>query len=102
MFTFEDIIKLDSNALQKVMREVDTKDLTVSLKKASFQVKSALLGAISKRAAETVKEEMAFLGNLKAKEIDASQTRIVDIIRRLEGEGEIDLNPQEETADAAA
>ena len=102
MFTFEDIIKLDSNALQKVMREVDTKDLTVSLKKASFQVKSALLGAISKRAAETVKEEMAFLGNLKAKEIDASQTRIVDIIRRLEGEGEIDLNPQEETADATA
>ena len=102
MFTFEDMIRLDNNALQKVMREVDTKDLTVSLKKASYQVKAALLGSISKRAAETVKEEMAFLGNLKAKEIEASQTRIVDIVRRLEGEGEIDLNPQEETADAAA
>ena len=45
---------------------------------------------------------MAFLGNLKTKEIEACQTRIVDIVRRLEGEGEIDLNPQEETADAAA
>ena len=45
---------------------------------------------------------MAFLGTLKTKEIEASQTRIVDIIRRLEGEGEIDLNPQEETADATA
>jgi flagellar motor switch protein FliG len=102
MFTFEDIVRLDSNALQKIMREVDTKDLTVSLKKASFQVKSALLGSISKRAAETVKEEMAYLGNLKAKEIEASQQRIVDIIRRLEGEGEIDLNPETEAADAAA
>ncbi len=102
MFMFEDIIRLDNAALQKVMREVDTKDLTVSLKKASYQVKAALLGSISKRAAETVKEEMAFLGNLKAKEIEASQTRIVDIVRRLEGEGEIDLNPQEETADATA
>jgi flagellar motor switch protein FliG len=102
MFTFEDIVRLDSTALQKIMREVDTKDLTVSLKKASFQVKSALLGSISKRAAETVKEEMAFLGNLKAKEIDASQQRIVDIIRRLEGEGEIDLNPETEAVDAAA
>lgn len=102
MFTFEDIVRLDSTALQKIMREVDTKDLTVSLKKASFQVKAALLGSISKRAAETVKEEMAFLGNLKAKEIEASQQRIVDIIRRLEGEGEIDLNPETEAADAAA
>ena len=102
MFMFEDMVRLDSNALQKVMREVDTRDLTVSLKKASYQVKAALLGSISKRAAETVKEEMAFLGNLKAKEIEACQTRIVDIVRRLEGEGEIDLNPQEETADAAA
>ena len=102
MFMFEDMVRLDSAALQKVMREVDTRDLTVSLKKASYQVKAALLGSISKRAAETVKEEMAFLGNLKAKEIEGSQTRIVDIVRRLEGEGEIDLNPQEETADAAA
>ena len=102
MFMFEDIIRLDSAALQKIMREVDTRDLTISLKKASNQVKAALLGSISKRAAETVKEEMAFLGTLKTKEIEASQTRIVDIIRRLEGEGEIDLNPQEETADATA
>jgi flagellar motor switch protein FliG len=102
MFTFEDMVRLDNNALQKVMREVDTRDLTVSLKKCSYAVKTALLGSISKRAAETVKEEMAFLGNLKAKEIEASQTRIVEIVRRLEGEGEIDLNPQEETADAAA
>jgi flagellar motor switch protein FliG len=102
MFTFEDIVRLDNSALQKVMREVDTRDLAVALKKASFQVKSALLGAISKRAAETVKEEMGFLGTLKAKEIEAAQTRIVDIIRRLEGEGEIDLNPEEEKADAAA
>jgi flagellar motor switch protein FliG len=102
MFTFDDMTRLDNPALQKVMREVDTRDLAVSLKKCSFQVKSALLGAISKRAAETVKEEISFLGNLKAKEIEAAQTRIVDIVRRLEGEGEIDLNPQEENTDAAA
>lgn len=102
MFTFEDMVRLDAAALQKVMREVDTRDLAISLKKASYQVKTALLGAISKRAAETVKEEMSFLGNIKAKEIEAAQTRMVDIVRRLEGEGEIDLNPEEEPADAAA
>lgn len=102
MFTFEDMLRLDLAALQKVMREVDTRDLAVSLKKASDPVKIALLGAISKRAAETVKEEIGFLGSLKAKEIEAAQLRIVDIVRRLESEGEIDLNPQEESADAVA
>jgi flagellar motor switch protein FliG len=102
MFTFEDLVRLESSALQKVMREVDTRDLAVSLKKASDAVKAALLGAISKRAAETVKEEMGFLGALKAKEIEAAQLRVVDIVRRLEGEGEIDLNPQEEKADGDA
>ncbi|MFO1511534.1 MAG: flagellar motor switch protein FliG [Verrucomicrobiota bacterium] len=102
MFTFEDMVRLESSALQKVMREVDTRDLAVSLKKASDPVKAALLGAISKRAAETVKEEMGFLGSLKAKEIEAAQLRVVDIVRRLEGEGEIELNPQEEKADAVA
>lgn len=102
MFTFDDMVRLDNSALQKLMREVDTRDLAVSLKKASFQVKAALLGAISKRAAETVKEEIGFLGSIKQKEIEAAQTRIVDIVRRLEGEGEIDLNPEEEPVDATA
>jgi flagellar motor switch protein FliG len=102
MFTFEDMLRLDQAALQKVMREVDTRDLAVSLKKASEPVKTALLGAISKRAAETVKEEIGFLGSIKAKEIEAAQLRVVDIVRRLESEGEIDLNPQEENADAVA
>lgn len=102
MFTFEDMVRLDTTALQKVMREVDTRDLAVSLTKANAPVKAALLGAISKRAAETVKEEMGFLGAIKAKDVEAAQLRVVDIVRRLEGEGEIDLNPQEENADAVA
>jgi flagellar motor switch protein FliG len=102
MFTFEDMLRLDNAALQKVMREVDTRDLAISLKKAGDALQGALLGAISKRAAETVKEEITFLGSIKAKEIEAAQTRIVDIVRRLEGEGEIELNPQEEKSDVAA
>lgn len=90
MFTFEDLAGLDTASLQKVLREVDMRDLAVSLKTANEVVKVALLSSISKRAAETVKEEIAFMGPLKLKDIEAAQQRIIEVVRRLESEGEIE------------
>jgi flagellar motor switch protein FliG len=97
MFTFEDLILIDLTGLQKIMREVDIRDLAVALKTASEQLKKTLLGAISKRAAETVTEEMSFLGAIKLKEIEGAQMRIIDVVRRLESEGEIELNTGKES-----
>jgi flagellar motor switch protein FliG len=92
MFTFEDLLVLDPPSLQKILREIDMRDLAVSLKSASDKLKTALLSCISKRAAETVNEEMGFMGPLKQKEIDAAQMRIIEVVRRLESEGEIELD----------
>ena len=100
MFTFEDLTHIDLAGLQKVMREVDIRDLAVSLKTASEQLKKILLGAISKRAAETVLEEMSFLGAIKLKEIEAAQMRIIDVVRRLETEGEIELETGKESSES--
>ena len=91
MFTFEDVAALDQPALQKILREVDMRDLAVALKSASETLKGVLLGCISKRAAETVNEEISFMGPLKLRDIEAAQNRIIDVVRRLETEGEIDL-----------
>jgi flagellar motor switch protein FliG len=91
MFTFEDVALLDTNALQKILREVDMRDLAIALKSASDKLKSALLGCISKRAAETVNEEISFMGPLKLKDIEAAQNRIIEVVRRLESEGEIEI-----------
>jgi flagellar motor switch protein FliG len=96
MFTFEDVGRLEPAALQKILREVDTRDLAVSLQKGSESVKTALLSCISKRAAETVREEISFLGSVKLREIEAAQARIIETVRRLESEGEIELNAGEE------
>jgi flagellar motor switch protein FliG len=92
MFTFEDLVVLDPPSLQKILREIDMRDLAVSLKSASEKLKSALLACISKRAAETVNEEMSFMGPLKLKDIEAAQMRIIEVVRRLESEGEIELD----------
>jgi len=100
MFTFEDLGQIDITGLQKIMREVDIRDLAIGLKTASEQLKGTLLRAISRRAAETVKEEMEFLGNLKLKEIDAAQMRIIEVVRRLETEGELELGGGKEASDS--
>ena len=100
MFTFEDVRSLDTTAIQKVLREVDMRDLAVSLKTASDELKASLLGAISKRAAETVNEEMSFLGAVKLKDIEGAQMRIIEVVRRLEGEGEIEVGDGKEQNDA--
>ena len=92
MFTFEDLTLLEPPSLQKILREIDMRDLAVSLKSASEKLKSALLSCISKRAAETVNEEMSFMGSVKLKEIETAQMRIIEVVRRLESEGEIELD----------
>jgi flagellar motor switch protein FliG len=92
MFTFEDLLTLENTALQKVMREVDMRDLAVALKGATPKLMQALLACISKRAGDTVREEISFLGSVKKKDIEGAQLRVVDSVRRLESEGEIEIS----------
>jgi len=92
MFTFEDMLLLSGSSIQRIMREIDMRDLTVALKKASAPLKNLLLGNISRRAAESVQEEIAFLGAVKARDVEAAQFRIIDAVRKLEAEGEIELD----------
>lgn len=92
MFTFEDLLLLSAGAIQRIMREIDMRDLTVALKKSSEALKKLLLANISRRAAESVQEEIAFLGAVKPRDVEAAQFRIIDAVRKLEAEGEIDLD----------
>jgi len=91
MFTFEDLLALTPTAIQRILRETDMRDLSLALKKASEPLKAKLLGNISKRAAETVQEEMAFLANVKLRDVEAAQFRIIDAVRKLEADGEIEI-----------
>lgn len=95
MFTFEDLIKLDAAALQQIMREVDPRGLAMALKGAGDALKAKLLSCISKRAAEGVNEEIGLLGRVKLRDIEAAQTTIIEIVRRLEESGDIELQNEE-------
>jgi flagellar motor switch protein FliG len=97
MFTFEDLLLLNSQFIQRIMREIETRDLALALKKASEPLKKLLLSNISRRAAEGVLDEMAALGPVKLRDVEAAQLKIIDAVRKLEAEGEIDLDEARNT-----
>lgn len=89
MFVFEDVITLDDVSIQRVLREVESKDLALALKGCSEEVANAVFRNQSKRAAASLKEDIEFLGPVRLMDVEKAQQKIVGIIRRLEDAGEI-------------
>jgi flagellar motor switch protein FliG len=92
MFVFEDLSTLDDKSLQRLLREVDVKQLALALKAASPDLKTKIMGTMSQRAVAGLKEEMEFLGPVKMRDVEAAQTDIVSKVRALEETGEIVLS----------
>jgi flagellar motor switch protein FliG len=89
MFVFEDIVNIDNRSIQRIIRDIENADLQLALKVASEEVREAIFKNMSKRMAETFREEMEFMGPVRLRDVEEAQTRIVATIRRLEESGEI-------------
>lgn len=89
MFLFEDIILIDDRGIQRLLREIDKRDLALSMKISSEEIQDKIFKNMSERAADVVKEELEFMGPVKLKEVEEAQTRIVDKIKELEEKEEI-------------
>ena len=92
MFVFEDIVQLDDRSLQRVVRELDQKDIALALRSANDQVKDAFFRNMSSRAAEMLREEMSLATQVRLKNVEEAQSRIVETIKRLEDADEIVIN----------
>ena len=89
MFVFEDIILIDDRGIQQMLRSVDTKDLSLALKGSSEEVSEKILKNMSKRAADALKEDMEYLGPVRVKDVEEAQQKVVNVVRKLEEDGEI-------------
>lgn len=92
MFVFEDLRGLDDRALQRLLRDVDTKNLALALKGASGELRTRITGQMSSRAAAALQEEMEMLGPTRMKDVEAAQAMVVQQARALEEAGELVLN----------
>ena len=89
MFTFEDLLKLDNKSVQMVLKEVSTDTLVIALKGASTELKELILGNMSSRAAEGLREDLESRGPVRLSEVEGQQKEILKIVRRLSDEGSI-------------
>jgi flagellar motor switch protein FliG len=89
MFVFEDIVTLDDMSIQRFLREVDSKDLVYALKGANKEVSDVIFKNMSTRSGETIRSDLEYTHNVRLRDVEDAQQRIVGVIRRLESEGEL-------------
>jgi len=89
MFTFEDLQKLDSGAIQALMRAAEKEKLPVALKGASDPLKDLFFSNMSERASKLLKEEIAAMGPVRLKDVEEAQSYLVSVAKDLAARGEI-------------
>lgn len=89
MFVFEDVVKLNDKDIQTVLKNVETSQWALALKGASQPLQEKILGNMSQRAAEMLREEMEFLGKVRLSEVEGMQQQVVDVVRNLEDSGQL-------------
>ncbi len=99
MFTFEDMVSLDKNAITEVLKAVDKAELMLALKSSPEELKEKFFSAMSERAREAFEEEMQFLGAVKMKDVEAAQRKIVEGVNALSESGAIQMGSSEEMID---
>ena len=91
LFTFEDLTRLDRDAIQGVLREVKTDDLVIALKGASEEVREVIFTNLSSRAAEMLADDLENMPPVRVQDVEEMQKTIVTVVRRLEKDGKISL-----------
>jgi flagellar motor switch protein FliG len=91
MFVFEDLLLIDSQGLKEIIGKVDRKVLTTALKGTSEQLRNTIMGCMSQRGAEMLREDIEALGPIKIREVEAAQQQIISIVRQLEADGTVSL-----------
>lgn len=92
MFMFDDLVKVQDKDLQRILREIDRKELVLALKIVDDKLKNKIYANMSDRASSLLKEELQYLGMVKLKEVETAQSNIIDTVKQLEEAGEISLN----------
>lgn len=89
LFVFEDIVKLPDSSIQRVLREVDPKDLAKAMRGTIEDVQERIYKNMSKRASDMLKDEIKYMGPIRLRDVEDAQQKIVQVIRRLDEAGEI-------------
>lgn len=91
MFTFEDLRKIENRDMQTLLKEIATEQLRFALKTATPELRDHILGAMSRRAAEMLLDDLEGMGPAKLSVVEEAQAAIVEIALRLQTDGKITI-----------
>lgn len=89
MFVFEDIVTMDDRSIQRFVRDCDARDIVLALKRADAEVANKLFANMSTRMAQSIRDDLEITTNVRMKDVEEAQQKIVNIIRDLEEKNEI-------------
>ncbi len=92
MFTFEDLVRLDANGAQVLLRQVEKDKLAMALKGASSTILDLFTANMSVRAAKMLKEDMDALGPVRLKDVEEAQVAVVTLTKELSNSGQITMS----------
>ena len=85
----DDLVGLTDREIQIILREVDSRDLTIALKGLREELKGRIFANMSERVKLLIEDEMVYAGSVPAEEIEKRHARIMEIVERLIGAGQI-------------
>jgi len=89
MFVFEDLCKIDDRSTQRLLRDIESRELAIALKAASEELKAHIMKNMSERGGAALREELEMLGPVKVKDVEAAHANIIAVARGLQEAGEI-------------
>ena len=89
MFVFEDLVTMDDRSVQRFLRDCEPRDIVLSLKATTEEVANKLFANMSSRMAQNIRDDLEITTNVRMKDVEDAQQRIVDVIRKLEDQNEI-------------
>jgi flagellar motor switch protein FliG len=96
-FTFEDILEIDDNGIQTIMKEINQEDLLIGLKTATDELKDKLFANMSERVALMMKKDLESLGPTKISEVEKAQQKVIAVCKKLEGDGKLIIGDSADT-----
>jgi flagellar motor switch protein FliG len=92
MFIFEDFVRIEPSALQRLLPDVGIDTLAIALKGESPKLREFFFNNMSKRQSERVQFEMDGMAPVRVQDVEARHREVVQIARRLASEGVISLD----------
>ncbi|GGO96996.1 flagellar motor switch protein FliG [Stakelama pacifica] len=91
MFTFEDLANLMPSAIAVIARQADKRQMALALKGAPEEIKSLFFSTMTERSAKLLREDMAGMGPVRARDCEEAQSDLVRLAKTLADTGEIVL-----------